>query len=407
MHIDSFVRVSYASLLFKFIIMDQRFFDAAAKRIQQSEKILLVTRTHPSDDSIAALLGLGLAFQKMSKDVEMVCAGPVASRLSFLPGFGDVSEMIQNDNHFVVSVDTSDSKVSQFSYDYDEDGGRLNIYLTPDHGMFTENHVSTSAVDTSHDLVVVVDAFDFSALGSVFLQNRRLFFESPVIVIDASSKNRQFGDVNVVDSKALSSSEVAYEFVKKACGAEYIDRHVASAFLTGIVSKTHSFQSGLTTPAIFSVAGELIGHGADQQHIIRSMYKNKSLETLRLWGQVLLSLEHDAATSSVVAAVRKKDLVATGTSYEHIAGIHDELVSYIGDADRFMLFVELDDAKFEVHIHFEDMGEAERFAQYVGVDVIDNLVVLERQSYLFDELKHDTLVLLGEFQNHSSNSPSV
>lgn len=384
--------------------MDQRVFEKALELVKKSQKVLLVTRTHPCDDSIAALLGLGLAFERMSKDVDMVCGGPVASRLSFLPRHGEIGSSVENENHFVISVDTSRSKVSQFSYDFDDDGNRLNIYLTPDGGMFDEDHVKMSPVDTSHDLIVVVDAYDFDSLGDVYVNNKRRFFETPVIVLDSSSKNALFGDVNIIDSKALSASEVAYQFVKYSCGEDYIDKHVASAFLAGIVSKTHSFQSGYTTPLVFSIAGELIEKGADQQHIIRSMYKNKSLETLRLWGQVLLSLEHDVQTASVLAVVRKRDLSITGTSYEHITGLHDELLSYVGDARKFILFIEFDDGMFEVRVRFDDLVEAEKFGAYIGGDVVDDSVIFQKKSFIFEDLKVSVLHSLRDYIQKSHDS---
>ncbi|MFH2105018.1 MAG: hypothetical protein ABII72_02155, partial [Parcubacteria group bacterium] len=175
--------------------------------VDKSKKVLLLTRQHPAEDAVCSLIALGLYLEKSGKEVDMVTQGPIPPVLEFIPETKKVKSNVRQSKNFVVSLDTSETKVAQFSYDFDKDGKNLNIFITPEGGSFTPDHLSTKILGFGYDTVFIIHSTDFESLGSVYTESADLFYETPVINIDCSSSNEQFGEVNLVDTTASSIAE--------------------------------------------------------------------------------------------------------------------------------------------------------------------------------------------------------
>lgn len=363
--------------------MEQLLHQKARDLIGKSQKILLVTRTHPTDDSVGSLVALGLVFEKMGKEVDLVCHGPLMSSLSFLPKYGDISQAMEKTGDFVISLDTTDSKISQFSYDFDNDGNKLNIYITPEEGAFNPEHVTAIKNGSKYDLVVIVDAKDLEILGGVYEENARIFFETPIINIDSSLDNEQYGEVNCIDVKANATTEVVYLLIQ-ALGEQYFDENIATALLAGIISKTKSFQSKKTNPKAFSAAAQLIQLGADQQRIIHSLFKNKTLNTLKLWGRVLLGAVHDSTHKVISAHALQSDFMETSTSSVDLVGFEDELLASVGDISVIVLFIENKD-EIEVFVKFEKENDALQYLEKsAGERLLGGIQCIKKGAHMTD-----------------------
>jgi phosphoesterase RecJ-like protein len=110
--------------------------------------------------------------------------------------------------------------------------------------------------------------------------------------------------------------------------------------LTGIVSDTGSFQHANTTPKSLTVAAQLVALGAKQQDIIKYLFKTKSYETLKLWGQVLSNLQYVEPLRLVWAGVSHADIGASGATVEGLTGLIDELMTSVPGADVIILLSE-------------------------------------------------------------------
>lgn len=307
--------------------------------IQKSKKILLVTRQYPTADSIGSILALGLVLEKMNKEVDMVCSGPILSLLSFLPKFNLIQKNIKSAKSFVISLDTSKTKIAQLSYDFDKDGNKLNIYITPEKGVYDSKNISTKTLGFKYDLIIVLDCPDLEILGPIYDQNTELFYETPIINIDHRISNEQYGEINFVDAKASSTAEVLYFFLE-SLGKNLIDADVATCILTSIIASTKSFQSSNITPKVFSIAAQLVSFGADRQKIIQNIFKNKSLSCLKLWGRALARVKYDHKSKIVWTLVAKDDFLKTNSSAKDLQGIEDELISSVPDAETILILYE-------------------------------------------------------------------
>ena len=306
--------------------------------VEKSKKVLLLTKQHPTEDAVCSLIALGLYLEKSGKEVDMVTQGPIPPTLGFIPEVKKVKSNVQQAKNFVVSLDTSNTKVAQFSYDFDDDGKKLNIFITPEGGNFTPDHLSTKVLGFGYDTIFIIHSADFEALGPVYTSNADLFYETPVINIDRSSSNEQFGEVNLVDTTASSLAEVLYELFT-TLGEKVIDKRIATCLLTGIIASTRSFQNK-STPRSFSIAAKLIAVGANQQQVINSLYKNRSLSMLKLWGRALARVKHDSEKKLAWSMLGQKDFVSSGAQKKDLEGITDEIMTSVPNTDLVVVLYE-------------------------------------------------------------------
>lgn len=313
-------------------------FGRALQLIASSEKVLVVTRKLPSADSIGSILAIGIMLEKMGKEVTLVCHGPLLQTLSFLPRHDRIQTSLEGGKSLVISLDVSKTKVSEFSYDFDENGKRLNIYITPESGTYDAKEISTRRGGNAYDVIITLDCPDLAFLGPVYHDAAGVFYNTPIIAIDHNKNNARYGEVNIVLPQCASTAEVIYRLLEQA-GSKYMDTNVATCLLAGIIAGTQSFQSPETTPGSFAVAAKLVEAGGDQQKIIRSIFKSKSLATLKLWGRVLAEVKHDAKLRAAWSVVSEEDFVGAEASPANIEGLVDELMLTVAGVDVvFVLF---------------------------------------------------------------------
>ena len=307
--------------------------------IQKSKKILLVTKKNPDADSIGSLLAIGIALEKIDKEIDMVANGKINPAFSFLPHFDKVKNNLKNNKNFVITLDTSETKIGQFSYDFDNDGNKLNIYITPKDGDYDSKHITTKKVGSQYDLIICLGSSDLESIGTVYDQNTELFYETPIINIDNQPANELYGEVNIIDLKASSTAEALYPFLE-FFDKNAIDAKIATCILSSIIFSTKSFQATNTTPQAFNLASELISLGADQQKIIHNLYKNKSLNSLKLWGRALARIKFDNDYKIAWTLITADDFKKTDSSEKELQGLEDELAASITEAEIVIVLYE-------------------------------------------------------------------
>jgi nanoRNase/pAp phosphatase (c-di-AMP/oligoRNAs hydrolase) len=95
--------------------------------------------------------------------------------------------------------------------------------------------------------------------------------------------------------------------------------------LTGIISATESFQKKNTTPKALQTAALLIDAGADQQTIVRWLYKTQPLHLLKLWGRAMTNLNWDKETKILWTTLSVEDFVQSRSNYNDVLPILEKL----------------------------------------------------------------------------------
>ncbi len=311
----------------------------AIDQIEKCNNIVIALPRNPSTDAIASSLGLFLALEKLGKKVKVVCNEfDLPPSHQFLPKSKEINSDLTALRKFIISLDLSRTKVQELSYDI-SDKKHLNIFITPKDGFFEARDVSTSASSYEYDLIIVIDAPDLEALGKIYDDNTEFFYHTPTINIDHSAVNEYFGQINIVDLVATSTSEIIYEMVKEF-KENILDEYIATSLLTGIISKTKSFQSASVTPKSLTISSLLIENGARRDDIIKNLYRTKSINTLKLWGRALARLKTELNGRIVWSLLNRQDFEKSGAGEAELEGVVDELMVNTPNAEIIILLFE-------------------------------------------------------------------
>jgi len=305
--------------------------------INRSRSILIIFRRQWTGDAVAASLALAQALKTLGKKTDLVCQDfQGRPALSFLP-LTEIKDQLKNIQKFIISVDTSQIKLGEFDYDRQEQ--QLNFYITPTKGKLSIEQVSASVADFKYDLIFIINSPDLESLGDAYRQHSDFFFATPKINLDHSHKNEHYGDINLVDLAASSSSEIVYRLIKNI-DHRLISDDVATYLLAGIISATKNFKSANVNPTTLNLASQLITEGARREQIIQNFYQTKFLSTLKIWGRILSRLKNDCQGRLVWSTISKQDFLDTSTGPEDITEVIDELIVNMPDTEIIALIYE-------------------------------------------------------------------
>lgn len=205
--------------------------------IKNHKKFLLISHENPDGDAVGSVLGLHIGLKKLKKISFPVLPDPVPKIYSFLNG----SEEIQTD-------------------------------------------FETDAIEVA----IILDCAD---IGRVENLKRKLVNIPKKINIDHHPSNFSFGEINYIDPKSSSTSEIVLKLLKRL-NVE-IDKKIADALYTGLMTDTGGFRFANTNLNTFKSAIYLVKNGANPFLISEMVYSMKPLKALKLLGRALEKLKKE------------------------------------------------------------------------------------------------------------------
>ncbi|MCK9898581.1 bifunctional oligoribonuclease/PAP phosphatase NrnA [Frankia sp. Cpl3] len=235
-------------------------------------EVLLLAHINPDGDSLGSAIALGLALRRLGARPRVSFdADPfvVPRTLGFLPG--------------------QDLLVAP-----DDLGGRGGA-----------------------ELVVTLDAGSEERLGVLA---RRLAGPRS-LVVDHHASNTLFGDINLVDIAAASTSVLVVRLID-ALGVE-LDRDMATAVYTGLATDTGSFRYAATTPSVHELAARLLATGVRHDLIGRTLWDTHRFGYLKLLGETLQRARLEPEFDLIWTWCTEADLRAAGIGYDEIEAVID------------------------------------------------------------------------------------
>ncbi|MBU0731821.1 hypothetical protein KKC88_02995 [Patescibacteria group bacterium] len=313
--------------------------------VKQKDNILICLPKKPTTDAIASGLALFSVLEKMGKRVKTVASDfALPHDHSFLPKSKEIFADLSALRKFIITVDTSETQPDNLEYDIKDN--KLSIYITPKNGFYEPRDVSTSAGDFAFDLIFTIDTPDLESLGSIYDNNAEFFYHTPIVNIDHNPANEHFGQINQINVTATSVSEVIFELLQD-WGDDYLDEYIATNLLTGIISKTKSFKTSSVTPRSLAIASHLISQGARRDEIVKNLFQNKKLSTLKLWGKALANLKASPEKKIVWSVLHQEDFKETETEEAVLDKVIDELIINTPDAEDVFIVYENREGKIE------------------------------------------------------------
>ncbi len=150
----------------------------------------------------------------------------------------------------------------------------------------------------------------------------------PTVNIDHHHDNTRFGDLNLVDGDASSTSELVCEI---AVGLDLrFSARAATALYAGISFDTGHFQHASTSAATFDCCARLVADGADPNRVYRLLYETRSLAALRLWARAIGRARPAAPAAPCSPGSPPTTSPQTGAADDETDGIVDALRSVSG-----------------------------------------------------------------------------
>jgi len=297
-------------------------FEQFKQFLEKSKDILILIPENSNGDAIGSAWALYFFLQKRNISATIATTATISDKYSFLPRPEKILNEISGARDFVLSFNTTFNKIVNLrSEETDE---KFNIFLTPEKGAIDPRDFSFILAKFKYDLLIVLDASDLENLGKIYEANPDLFFEVPIVNIDHKSNNENFGQINLTDITSSSSSEILAGILQKIDVAA-IDKNIAECLLTGIMSATESFQKKNTTPRTLLTAATLMDQGADQQAIVRWLYKTHPLHILKLWGRSMAKLNWDNISKLAWTTLTVEDFIQSRSKPDDLALILEKL----------------------------------------------------------------------------------
>ncbi|MBU2542049.1 bifunctional oligoribonuclease/PAP phosphatase NrnA [Patescibacteria group bacterium] len=263
--------------------------------IRKANKILLICHQNPDGDALGSISALAHFFDTIGKEYETFCLTEPSQHLASLP--------------HLINPDTS--------------------------GSIWQN--------ANHDLIIVVDSGDLKYAG-VEEYITKLKHEPVIINIDHHPTNKKFGHYNLVITKASSTTEILYFFFKY--NNIVINKNMAMALLTGLITDTENFSNPGTTENSLRVASALIHRGANFNQVKTWFLKNKPITALKLWGVVLSRLTINETYDIIHTYITQNDILSHGGNESESEGIANFL-NNLNEGSASLILKEQGDGKIK------------------------------------------------------------
>lgn len=335
----------------------------AIELISRAKNILVTTTEHATIDATAAVISVGLLLQKLNKTFDLIIPGFDPKSLpSFLTTALEIRPHVGALRAFHLRVKVKDVPLSELMYDVRD--GQLDITLIPKQGSWTPQDVAFVNGDERYDLIIAVDAQDMASLGAIARENADFLYRTTILNIDCHSTNEHWGQINLVDLNAVSTTEVIYDWLTQ-WNAQMIDETLATALLTGMIARTKSFRTPNVTPKTLNASSQLITLGARRDLINQGLWRNHSISTLKLWGRALSRLEEDRELGLVWTTLSENDFLESGAGGAALDGIVDELIAYAPSA-KLVAVVSQEKSEIRVSLHAQPPRSAAELARPFG-----------------------------------------
>ena len=235
------------------------------KHLKNSHRVLVVSHKYPDGDAIGSLVALGQALELSGKITTLYDESAIPAVYRFIPTVKQIVRHIK----------------------------RLN-----------------------YDMVFVLDCSDWQRIG----KRADMIKQVPVIInIDHHITNTFFGHHQLIDSSACATAEIVYYLIQHM--GVTVDKTIATAIYTGILTDTGSFRFPNTNSAAFEICQKLMETGVNPYNIAQHVYGSYSLGRIQLLNHALNSIEiSDNGRLSVMTLTREM-FDETNTHPEDVDGM--------------------------------------------------------------------------------------
>ena len=183
-----------------------------------------------------------------------------------------------------------------------------------------------------------------------------------VIVIDHHI-NPSFGDIQVIDSNAASTTQVLFREILSAKIS--IDKNIANCLMTGLITDTGRFQYSNTDNEVFEIASKLMLSGAELTSISDNIYGSIPMNAIKLQSEVLNRIELYKEEELVVSYVLQEDYLKYKIESSETDFLIDS-IRLVKESNIALLLKEQEDKSFKGSLRSRNELDVQQIASLFG-----------------------------------------
>ncbi|MFV1971135.1 MAG: bifunctional oligoribonuclease/PAP phosphatase NrnA [Acidimicrobiia bacterium] len=193
-------------------------------------------------------------------------------------------------------------------------------FVVPEEMSFLDTSllVAPSDFPLDLDIAVVVDTSVRSRVGALAGAIEKA---DHLVVIDHHISDGSWGDVVAIDAAYAATTEMVYELLNLLTWP--IDKEVATALYTGLVTDTGRFQYSSTSSRTHTIASDLLARGVETDVIGQKLFEEASFGYYEVVSRVLGRAILEADLGFVWSIMELADLDAAGLEYHETDGLID------------------------------------------------------------------------------------
>lgn len=286
----------------------------AAECIKRNKNFLITTHNNMEGDALGSELAFYRLLKRLRKNAVVINEDDIPDSYSFLPDVDKIQKVRHNLRHI------------------------------------------------KFDCFAILDCSNLERCGSVSQVDLK---GKTILNIDHHISNEDFADVNLVNPKASSASEMVYSLYKYLNVP--IDKDTAVLLYVGMLTDTGSFHYSNTTDETHKAVADLLRLKLNITQIYRNIYENVPFNDIRLFIRILPTLKRDTSGKVVWFEIRQNLLKRANISFdlgEHILSVGRS----IGDAEVVLLFKENLRTKNEIRVNLRSRGKIDvnKIAAFFG-----------------------------------------
>lgn len=178
-----------------------------------------------------------------------------------------------------------------------------------------QNQICYKIVKNQYDLGFVLDCPEAKRIGEM---EKVLVNCKNTINIDHHMSNEPFTTASIVNSKASSTCELVYHFLKEL-NIEF-DKEICLDLYTGIATDSGCFMFNITEN-LHSIANELVKAIDNIEDINYVLFREKDLNEVRLYGEAISKLECYFDNKLAITNITLKDFEKTKSNFDATTGL--------------------------------------------------------------------------------------
>jgi phosphoesterase RecJ-like protein len=185
-----------------------------------------------------------------------------------------------------------------------------------------------------------------------------------VIEIDHHPKVHDYAELEIREFESSSTCEVLYNIISEV--KIKINKNLATALLTGIMTDTGNLFYPITTEKTIKISSELMKRGARYPTILENTWRNKSINGMKIWGIAMRRLFVNPRYNMAITILTRQDFKETNATDEEMEGIPGFL-SNISDADTLLVLREQDNGMLKGSLRsMNNNKDISRLAKQLG-----------------------------------------